>query len=82
MVNLVVGTTNNNAAMSLSINKAAKSVIKAGTMVTEGLLNRIEMAYRAYDPCLGCATHSLPGKIPLEVSIHDASGAVIEVVRG
>jgi F420-non-reducing hydrogenase large subunit len=82
MVNLVVGTTNNNAAMSLSINKAAKSVIKAGVQVTEGLLNRIEMAYRAYDPCLGCATHSLPGKIPLEVSIHDASGAVVEVVRG
>jgi len=82
MVNLVVGTTNNNAAMSLSINKAAKSVIKAGTVVTEGLLNRIEMAYRAYDPCLGCATHSLPGKIPLQVTIHDARGEVIDVVRG
>ncbi len=82
MVNLVVGTTNNNAAMSLSIAKAARSLIKAGTVVTEGLLNRIEMAYRAYDPCLGCATHSLPGKIPLEVSIHDAGGEVIEVVRG
>jgi F420-non-reducing hydrogenase large subunit len=82
MVNLVVGTTNNNAAMSLSIAKAARSLIKSGTVVTEGLLNRIEMAYRAYDPCLGCATHALPGKIPLEVSIHDAAGEVVEVLRG
>jgi len=82
MVNLVVGTTNNNAAMGMSIKKAAQSFIKAGTVVTEGLLNRVEMAYRAYDPCLGCATHSLPGKIPLEISIHDAGGEVIEVVRG
>jgi F420-non-reducing hydrogenase large subunit len=68
--------------MSLSIGKAAKSLIKAGTVVTEGLLNRIEMAYRAYDPCLGCATHSLPGRIPLEVTIHDAGGGVVEVLRG
>ncbi|MEW5788077.1 MAG: Ni/Fe hydrogenase subunit alpha [Pseudomonadota bacterium] len=82
LVNLVVGTTNNNAAMSLSIQKAAKSLIQAGTVVTEGLLNRIEMAYRAYDPCLGCATHALPGKIPLQVSLHDASGALLEVLRG
>jgi len=81
MVNLVVGTTNNNAAMSLSINKAARSFIKAGTVVEEGLLNRIEMAYRAYDPCLGCATHSLPGRIALQVSIRDAQGNPIRVLR-
>ena len=81
MVNLVVGTTNNNAAMSLSINKAARAFIKAGTVVEEGLLNRIEMAYRAYDPCLGCATHSLPGRIALQVSIRDAQGTPIRVLR-
>jgi F420-non-reducing hydrogenase large subunit len=81
MVNLVVGTTNNNAAMSLSINKAATSFIKAGTVVEEGLLNRIEMAYRAYDPCLGCATHALPGRVPLEVSIRDAQGATVRVLQ-
>jgi F420-non-reducing hydrogenase large subunit len=80
MVNLVVGTTNNNAAMSLSINKAARTFIKAGTVVEEGLLNRVEMAYRAYDPCLGCATHSLPGRIPLQVSIRDAQGNAIRVL--
>ncbi len=81
MVNLVVGTTNNNAAMSLSINKAATSFIKAGTVVEEGLLNRIEMAYRAYDPCLGCATHSLPGRVPLQVSIRDARGNAVRVLK-
>jgi F420-non-reducing hydrogenase large subunit len=81
MVNLVVGTTNNNAAMSLSINKAAQSFIKAGTVVEEGLLNRVEMAYRAYDPCLGCATHSLPGRVPLEVTIRDARGDPVRVLK-
>lgn len=82
MVNLVVGTTNNNASMSLSINKAAKSLIQPGRKVDEGLLNRIEMAYRAYDPCLGCATHALTGKrIDLQVSIHDATGQVLQVLR-
>ncbi len=81
MVNLVVGTTNNNAAMSLSINKAATSFIKAGAVVEEGLLNRIEMAYRAYDPCLGCATHALPGRVPLEVSIRDAQGNAVRVLK-
>ncbi len=81
MVNLVVGTTNNNAAMSLSINKAAKTLIQPGTPIKEGLLNRIEMAYRAYDPCLGCATHAFTGRIALQVSIHDTNGDVVQVIR-
>lgn len=81
MVNLVVGTTNNNASMSLSINKAAKALIQPGTKVDEGLLNRIEMAYRAYDPCLGCATHALTGRVALQVSIHDTTGDVVQVIR-
>ncbi len=76
-VNLIVGTTNNYAAMGLSIQKAAESLIKAGTVVTEGLLNRIEMAFRAYDPCLGCATHALPGQLPLLVSIYDHNGQLV-----
>ena len=80
-VNLVVGTTNNYAPMSMSINKAASSLIKKGTIVSEGLLNRIEMAFRAYDPCFGCATHSLPGKMPLEVTVHDAAGDPVRVLR-
>ena len=48
----------------MSVEKAAKGLIKSGK-VTEGLLNMVEMAFRAYDPCLGCATHSLPGHLPL-----------------
>jgi F420-non-reducing hydrogenase large subunit len=78
-VNLIVGTTNNYARMSMSIKKAAKKLIHGGTIVTEGLLNQVEMAFRAYDPCFGCATHSLPGQMPLEVIVRDAGGQ--EVAR-
>jgi F420-non-reducing hydrogenase large subunit len=76
--NLIVGTTNNYAPIAMSISKAASTLIKRGTVVTEGLLNRVEMAFRAYDPCFGCATHSLPGQMPLEVTIRDAGGEVVE----
>jgi len=79
-VNLIVGTTNNNAPICMSIRKAAKGLIKAGTIVTEGLLNRIEMAFRAYDPCLSCATHSLPGQMPLQVVIRDSNGEILKTV--
>jgi F420-non-reducing hydrogenase large subunit len=80
--NLIVGTTNNNAPITMSIKKAAEGVIKKGSKITEGTLNRIEMAFRAYDPCFGCATHTLPGQMPLELTIHDAeSGEIIESVR-
>ena len=65
----------------MSIKKAASSLIKKGTVVTEGLLNMIEMAFRAYDPCFGCATHSLPGKMPLEVVIRDSDGEPIKVLK-
>jgi F420-non-reducing hydrogenase large subunit len=75
--NLIVGTTNNYAPMSMSVAKAARSLIKGGTVITEGLLNRVEMAFRAYDPCMSCATHSLPGQMPLEVTVWDTSGRVV-----
>ncbi len=77
-VNLIVGTTNNNAPIAMTIKKAAQSLIKKGTVITNGLLNRIEMAFRSYDPCLSCATHSLPGRMPLEVSIYDSKGNLVE----
>jgi F420-non-reducing hydrogenase large subunit len=81
--NLIVGTTNNHAAICMSIKKAAKEVLRKGVQVTEGLLNRIEMSFRAYDPCYGCATHSLPGQMPMAVRIRAADGSVIEeVTRG
>jgi F420-non-reducing hydrogenase large subunit len=76
-VNLIVGTTNNNAPIAMSIKKAAEGLIKGGK-VSEGLLNTIEMAFRNYDPCMSCATHSLPGQMPLEVVIRDASGGLVE----
>lgn len=80
-VNLIVGTTNNYAPMAMSIRKAAKTLIHKGTVVTEGMLNRIEMAFRAYDPCFGCATHALPGEMPLEVTIRDFRGEPVRVLR-
>jgi F420-non-reducing hydrogenase large subunit len=79
--NLIVGTTNNYAAMSLTIKKAAKGIIRKGTEITEGLLNRIELAWRAYDPCMGCATHTLPGELPVEIEIYDADGMLIDKAR-
>ena len=80
--NLIVGTTNNNAPITMSIKKAAEGVIKKGTQITNGMLNRIEMAFRAYDPCFGCATHTLPGEMPLEIIVHDAAtGEVVNTAR-
>jgi len=78
--NLVVGTTNNYAPMSISIKKAAKAFIHNGE-VNQGILNKVEMAFRSYDPCLGCATHTLPGQTPLQVRIRDAQGEVVEVLQ-
>lgn len=79
-VNMLVGTTNNNAAMSLSVLKAARGVLGKGRKVTEGLLNRIEMSFRAYDPCMSCATHGLPGRSPLTVSLWDSEGRLLDRV--
>jgi F420-non-reducing hydrogenase large subunit len=80
-VNLIVGTTNNYAPINMSVMKAADSLIKSGTVITEGLLNKIEMAFRNYDPCMSCATHSLPGQMPLEVTIKDPEGNIVEKLQ-
>jgi F420-non-reducing hydrogenase large subunit len=79
-VNLIVATVNNAAAINMSIDKAARSLIKNGK-VSDGILNMVEMAFRAYDPCHACATHSLPGGMPLEVNIHDAKGGLIRKLK-
>ncbi len=79
-VNLIVGTTNNYAAMQMSTNKAARNLIHGGK-VNEGLLNMVEMAFRAYDPCFGCATHSLPGQMPLEITIRNPDGEIVDVLK-
>lgn len=68
--NLIVGTTNNNAPIQMVTKKVAQFFIKPGKEPDQGILNMIEMAFRAFDPCYSCATHSLPGQMPLEVLIY------------
>jgi F420-non-reducing hydrogenase large subunit len=80
-VNLIVGTTNNHAAISLSIKQAAEKLITSGKVVTEGLLNMVEMAFRAYDPCFSCATHTLPGEMPLTINIYDKNRNLLQSVH-
>jgi F420-non-reducing hydrogenase large subunit len=79
-VNLIVATTHNYAGINLAIRNAAKGVIKGGD-VAEGNLNIVEMAFRAYDPCMACATHSLPGKMPLEISIYEGDGKLRRTIK-
>jgi F420-non-reducing hydrogenase large subunit len=79
--NLIVATVNNAAAVNMSVKKAAQSLIKPGKKITEGLLNRIEMAWRPYDLCLACATHTLSGQAPMEVVIYNSKGEVVERLK-
>jgi len=77
--NLIVATVNNAAAICMSIEKAAKGLIKNGK-VSDGLLNMVEMAFRAYDPCFACATHTLPGTMPLSITIRDHNGDIVQTL--
>jgi F420-non-reducing hydrogenase large subunit len=79
--NLIVGTTNNNAAICMSIKKAAQGFIKKGVTVDDGILNLVEMAFRSYDPCFSCATHSLPGHMPMIVNIRDMDGNINQSIK-
>ncbi|MFQ6046974.1 MAG: Ni/Fe hydrogenase subunit alpha [Gemmatimonadales bacterium] len=74
-VNLIVATQHNNAPINMSVNQAAKTVIRDGKY-DQGVLNQVEMAIRAYDPCLSCATHFLDGRIAVCVDIVDADGNI------
>ncbi len=76
--NLIVSTTHNNQAMNEAVRQVARQYLD-GQEITEGLLNRIEVAIRAYDPCLSCATHAL-GRMPLDVTLLDAAGGVLDQV--
>ncbi len=78
-VNLIVGTTHNNAPINMSVKKAAMALIKGGKY-DEGILNRIEMAIRAYDPCLSCATHSLDGSLPVKIDLIDKDRNLIKTL--
>ncbi|MCD6394168.1 MAG: Ni/Fe hydrogenase subunit alpha [Planctomycetes bacterium] len=79
-VNLIVATNFNAAPIAMSVEKAAKGMIKGGK-VNDGLLNMVEMAFRAYDPCHACATHSLPGQMPLVARVYDSTGKTIKELR-
>jgi F420-non-reducing hydrogenase large subunit len=78
--NLIVATTNNAGAINMSVRDAAQGVIKKGK-VNDGLLNMVEMAFRAYDPCFACATHTLPGGMPLEINIYDENKKLYKKLR-
>jgi F420-non-reducing hydrogenase large subunit len=77
--NLIVATQGNSARMAMSVERAAKGLIHGGK-VNDGLLNKVEMAFRAYDPCHGCATHSMPGAMPLVARIINAEGQVVRTL--
>ncbi len=77
--NLIVATTNNYADICCSVRDAARGLIHGGE-VSDGLLNKVEMAFRAYDPCFGCSTHTLPGEGPLAVDIIDSTGRVVKTL--
>jgi NAD-reducing hydrogenase large subunit len=82
MCNLIVSTTNNNESMNRAVSWVANNVISGNAVIPEGMLNQVEVAIRAYDPCLSCATHAI-GKMPLEVVLEDARGNVLDrVLRG
>jgi F420-non-reducing hydrogenase large subunit len=78
--NLLVATQHNAARISMSINSAARRFIQGGE-VDEGVLNLVEMAFRAYDPCHACATHSLPGTMPLAFYLYSQDGRLLKVVK-
>ncbi|MEG9195402.1 MAG: Ni/Fe hydrogenase subunit alpha [Candidatus Methanoglobus sp.] len=78
--NLLVATQQNIGRITLSIDKAARSLIKGG-VVNDGLLNMVEMAFRAYDPCNACGTHSLPGSVPVPIYIYSESGELLRVIH-
>ena len=75
--NLIVSTTHNNEAMNRGVREVANSVLNDKPEITEPMLNQIEIAIRAYDPCLSCATHAL-GEMPLIVQLEDENGNLID----
>ena len=80
--NLIVSTTQNNEAMNRAVQWVAQNVLDQQQEITEGMLNQVEVAIRAFDPCLSCATHAM-GQMPLQLTVLDANGDVIaEHVKG
>ena len=78
--NLIVATQNNAARIAMSVDKAARGLIQQGK-VDDGVLNMVEMAFRAYDPCHGCATHALPGQMPLMINVYNKDHQLQQTIR-
>ena len=78
--NLIVATQNNAARIAMSVDRAAKGVIKNG-QISDGILNRVEMAFRAYDPCNACGTHAFSGPMPLDIRVFDNRRNVVHRFR-
>ncbi len=78
--NLIVATTHNNGPINVAVKRAAEHFIKNGK-VDDGILNLVEMAYRPYDICLACATHTLPGRLPLQLDVYDCKGELYKSLR-
>ena len=74
--NLIVSTTHNNEPMNQAVSWVAQNVLDQQKEITDGMLNQVEVAIRAYDPCLSCATHSM-GQMPLILTVFDAQGNVV-----
>jgi F420-non-reducing hydrogenase large subunit len=79
-VNMIVATTNNYPAICMSIRDAAKGLIKGGKC-DQGILNKVEMAFRAYDPCFGCATHFAVGQMPITVNVYDSNKTLVQTLK-
>jgi NAD-reducing hydrogenase large subunit len=80
MCNLIVSTTHNNEPMNRAVTKVARDFLTGKTEISEGLLNHIEVAIRAYDPCLSCATHAM-GQMPLHLEVYDHAGRLVSAAR-
>ena len=78
--NLIVATTNNAGAITMSVRDAAKGIISKGK-IDDTILNKVEMAFRAYDPCFACATHTLPGGMALQVDIYNHQKKIIRTLK-
>ena len=77
MANLIVSTTSNNEPMNRAVQKVAQDYLSGRPEITEAMLNHVEVAIRAYDPCLSCPTHAL-GQMPLQIELYDAAGDLID----
>ncbi len=78
MANLIVSTTNNNDPMNNAVNEAAKTLMTDQPTITEGMMNGVEVAIRAYDPCLSCATHAL-GQMPLKITLKNNKNEILDI---